>query len=174
MLAIRIEAALRTKGKWTPEQLPSQSFPKPEAITLEHVDTRTLQPPGGRALGNALRLAWECPNEGWSRLKEGAKEYRRAAECVRMIGEGMPCARVRREHFEALQTAFAQRGLRPGVIQQRLQAFYRVLHFAEREEWIAARPKWKRGNVYRPTPEKREAARARRIKRLQARIDAGN
>lgn len=173
MLAIRIEAALRTTGKWTPEQLPSQSLPKSEAITLEQVDTRTLRPPGGRALCDALRLAWECPNEGWSRLKEGAKEYRRAAECVRMIGEGMPCIRVRREHFDALQRAFEQRGMKPGVVQQRLQAFSRVLYFALREDWIAVRPKWKRGNVYKPTPEKREAARAWRIARLQAAFDAG-
>lgn len=161
-LAMRIEAALRTSGKWTPEQLPRQDLPKPEPITLEQVDTRTLQPPGGRALADALRLAWECPHEGWSRLKEGRKEYKRAAECVRMIGEGLPCARVRRENYEALEKAFAQRGMKPGVIQQRLQAFYRVLHFAERENWIAGRPKLKRGNVYKKEPVQRTDGQARR------------
>lgn len=58
------------------------------------------------------------------------------------------------------------------MVEQRLQAFSRIFHFAVREGWIAERPQWKRRTVYEPTPEQLEAARVRHIDRLQATIDA--
>lgn len=134
----------------------------------------TIRPPEGRTLRDALALAWECPQEGWS-LKgtHGKAEHRRAAECIKALGETLQCVHVAGAHMNALRRAFDGQGLKAGVVEQRLQAFSRILYFAQREGWIAERPYWKRRNVYaKATPVLSEDQhRARVVDRRRTLID---
>lgn len=148
-LAIRIEGALRNTGQWTPET--------PRPLIGQPRTRDEMQPPSGRALKDALALAWGCPREGWALRQSGALEYKRARTCVALLRDTTPCARIAAGHFERLREHFTREGFKPGVIEQYLQALYRVLHFAEREGWMRDRPYLERRNVYAKPRAKRSA-----------------
>jgi hypothetical protein len=142
-LAFHIEAALRTTGIWEPEQSEPQ-----ERTAVTHPASKR------GSLGEALRLAWECPDEGLSRTKYGHRTYKEAADCVRVLGSTLPCARVDDAALRFLREWFVRNGLTGCAAQKRLASLYRVLHFAERDGWIARRPAFERhryfGNAVTP------------------------
>lgn len=129
----------------------------PEAEALAHVDklrreaeaslcnapreAETPQRPAkGGLLQDALLLAWQCPEQGLARTREGTKTYRRAAECVAALGATLPCVSVDNASYSYLRSCFEDRALTPCAAHHRIAAFHRVLHFAVREGWIARRP----------------------------------
>ena len=103
--------------------------------------------PTGRTLQDALKLAWECPDEGWSRQRDGAKQHKLAKECLSVLGPYTPCAKIGRTDYTKLREAFEARGNSEATVTRKLQALYRVLYYAEREGWIRSRPRITRRKV---------------------------
>jgi integrase len=130
LLASEIERDLRTTGVWTPSAKIVEPIPK--------------KPPQNRTLKAALELAYSDPEEGWHRNKVGERSYAQARAAVEIVGSGLRCAMVTREHFSQLRQQLEAEGAAPATIMRKLQGLYRVLYFAEREGWIARRPKFKR------------------------------
>lgn len=143
-LARETEAELRNAGAniLAPRKRRSQSVnvendqpPPPQENTA-----RRPTPKPGDTLRAALLLAWDCPNEGLARTKDGERSYKHAAECIGALGATMPCAYVDGASYAYLIQHFTGEGMTHGAANKRVAALHRVLHFAAREGWIKRRP----------------------------------
>jgi len=138
--AIRMELLIRADimrtGRWSPE------------LEVEGV----VQLKNKRAEGTlkaALKLAWSHPTKGWQHTKDGKGQHRNAEMVVEFLGEDTLCIEITHLDFDRAAAYFAEKHNSSDTVTRKLQAFYRVLWFAQRQGWIRARPEWDR-----PTPGK--------------------
>jgi integrase len=138
--ALRMELLIRAEvvrtGRWSPE-LEVEGVVKLKAKRAEGT------------LKAALTLAWNHATKGWARTKDGAGQRRNAEMVIEFLGENTLCAEITHLDFDRAAAYFASRQNSSDTITRKLQAFYRVLWFAQRQGWIKARPEWDR-----PTPGK--------------------
>lgn len=150
-LHAEIETALRRDGQWRPAsragETPEPALPK--------------SPCSERTLSAALELAWNCKEEGWCRNRDGRASFKLAQEAIAVLGTQTPCAKVTRKDFAKVREGLEAKGNSERNIQSKQQALYRVLHFAMKEDWITARPFYKRPKInnarlftFSPTMEK--------------------
>lgn len=141
-----IEAALRRSGEWKKPEAPEPAPPLP-AVQLR-----------GKRLRDALLLAWEDVEEGWNAQRTGQHQEARARSIVNYLGPDRTCASIVRADFMAVRRWLEEakdeetgRPLNaPGTVRQKMQAFSRVLYFAEKAGWISKRPSWKSPKLPEP------------------------
>lgn len=98
-------------------------------------------------LAAALEEAWNCPTgrrRGWKYQRTGREQYVKAKACIDHLGPARHCATVTTADFDALALHFEGLGNGSDTIAYKLQAFSRVLFYAQRLGWITHRPLWER------------------------------
>ena len=136
--AIRLEALIRaevmTTGRWSAKS-------DEEMAAARSTVSRTTG-----TLKDALKIAWEHPDEGWhkGRKKSADCQYRNAKMVIDFLGENTLCCNIERADFTRANKHLQEQGNSGDTITRKLQAFSRVLYFAQLEGWIKARPDWKR------------------------------
>jgi integrase len=136
--AIRLESLIRAEvmrtGRWSPQADDAMSAARSTPARKEGT------------LKAALKWAWDHPTKGWHLAKEASAEGQRrnAQMVIDFLGEDTLCCDIGREDFERAATHFKAKGNSNDTVTRKLQAFSRVLWFAERKGWIKARPSWDR------------------------------
>ena len=149
--AIRAEAIIRAEimrlGAWTGETLEAA-----RGVTTARSQKNPAQRRKEGTLEAALALAWDHPTRGWKHsrsARSGTQQHTNAKAVIDYLGPDRLCVEVTIRDFERAIEHLAGRGNSNDTITRKLQAFYRVLWFAQRQGWIKARPEWDR-----PTPGK--------------------
>lgn len=94
-------------------------------------------------LTDALEEAWSYPSgrrQGWKFQRSGTIQYKRAKECVDLVGADRLCATIKPADFEFLTRHFLNAHQSNDTINTKLQCFFRILWHAERKGWIIRRP----------------------------------